>query len=341
MKYAYKLHCNLPNNSRNEQVPMDTIARIAQHADAFQYNGVLSHFNFQMMDPFVLGTWIIQRTKRLSPIIAVQPNYCSPLEAAKMVQTIARLYGRRVILNMITGAAKSELEQVQETLSHDERYVRLAEYMHVLKLILSTAGPVYFAGDYYKYNGLQLYPELEPELMPTLFVAGSSAASMEVALQQADLFMTHPGPVPEYRELTNGIRHLPHLRSGIKIGVIARETKEEAWMEAHRRFPVSATGKMATKMKAKSESVWLRQMAELTLASDNRDEVFWMGGFASGIANNPILVGDYEQVSQYIGQYVEAGVNEIIVAGLLDEHDFRHTAEVFKTMDAAQYAHER
>jgi alkanesulfonate monooxygenase len=330
MKYHFRLFCNLPNFDSDLANFLQTILNIAVHADIYGYEGILFHFNHLMLDPFILGSWIIQNTKKISPIIAVQPNYSTPVATAKMVQSLSYLYGRKVVLNMITGAAKNELEQVYESLDHDQRYLRLSEYIQVLKMAFSSNQPLNFNGEYYKYKDLKVSPGISTELIPDFFIAGSSSASTNVAFNHADVYITHPEPVDLYRNsVSNNLDH-SKIKAGIKIGIIARETKEEAWEIARSRYPQNSRGKIITGMKKKSESNWLKQMAVLGTEAEHYDDVYWMGGFNSGLANNPILVGSIEEVTAYMIKYFEAGVSVVIVAGLNTEDDFKFTDKVFK-----------
>jgi alkanesulfonate monooxygenase len=330
MKYVFKLYCNLPHISFDVFNFIQLLIEITKNAENYNFEGILFHFNQLMPDPFIMAAFVIQNTKKLSPIIAVQPNYCLPLSTAKMIQSISSLYDRKIILNMITGAAKSELEHMNEKLDHDERYVRLSEFIKVLKSLLSSNGAVTFNGDYYNYTDIQLTPGISPHLFPDFFVAGSSSSSKNVVMEHADVFITHPEPPEQFQQSFATQLNNPDLRAGIKIGIIARETTEEAWAAAQEKYPQNSRGAIITKLKKKSESNWLRQLATLGSEAEVIDDVYWMGGFNSGKANNPILVGNYEEVSEYMMRYLDLGVSDIIVAGLETESDFRHSDQVFQ-----------
>ena len=45
-----------------------------------------------------------------------------PYTAAKMVATLAHLYGRRVYLNLIAGGYRNDLKALGDTAEHDDRY---------------------------------------------------------------------------------------------------------------------------------------------------------------------------------------------------------------------------
>src|SRR6185503_14297937 len=105
-----------------------------------------------------------------------------PYAVAKMVASLAYIYGRRVYLNMVAGGFKNDLEALNDPTPHDQRYARLTEYTRIILSLLSTNGPVSFAGDFYTVDKLRMTPSLPPELQPGVFVSGSSEAGLAAAL---------------------------------------------------------------------------------------------------------------------------------------------------------------
>ncbi|MEW9700037.1 LLM class flavin-dependent oxidoreductase [Paenibacillus sp. SI8] len=326
---SIKLYCNLPNIQYEAPGSFEIIRNISQYAEKYNFEGVLLHFNHHMLDPLILATFIIQHTEKLKPIVAVQPYYQSPLSVAKMIQSIAFLYNRKIILNVITGAAKSELEHVSDPLDHDERYLRSAEYMDVLRKLLRNEERTSYNGKYYHYRSIDLKPDIDQRLTPQIFVAGSSSASVQTALQHADTFITHPEPIHQFEQNYSEILNNHRIRKAIKVGIIARENKNEAWEIARNRFNPDTLGRLSILAKTNSESIWLQNLAKLGVHSEEYDDVFWMGGFISGKANHPLFVGSYQDVAQYVAKYVKSGISECIVGGLETESDFAHTLEVF------------
>ncbi len=125
---------------------------------------------------------ILQNTSRLCPLVAVQPIYMHPYTVAKMVSSLAFLYGRRIYLNMVAGGFKNDLNALNDPTPHDRRYDRLVEYTTVIKLLLGTEGPVTFSGEFYQINQLKLAPPLPKELFPGILISGSSDAGLAAAL---------------------------------------------------------------------------------------------------------------------------------------------------------------
>jgi alkanesulfonate monooxygenase SsuD/methylene tetrahydromethanopterin reductase-like flavin-dependent oxidoreductase (luciferase family) len=99
-----------------------------------------------IVDPWLVSNIILQNTKKLCPLVAIQPVYMHPYSVAKMVASFGHLYGRRMYLNMVAGGFKNDLIALNDTTPHDERYTRLIEYTTIIKLLLSSPAPVTFEG---------------------------------------------------------------------------------------------------------------------------------------------------------------------------------------------------
>ncbi|WP_051776051.1 LLM class flavin-dependent oxidoreductase [Paenibacillus tyrfis] len=331
MKFDFDLYCNVSNfNVGNSSEYIKELLDVISTAEQYRYKGALFHFNHLMLDPFIVASLVLQNTTNFQPIIAALPNYMNPVAAVKKMQSIYAIYGKTVNFNMITGAAKNELEQLSDHIGHSERYRRLEEYIEVVKLLLRSEEPVNFSGSYYNYNRLNLGPALPKRYWPEIYIAGSSEASINVGQKLADVLITHPGPVQYYKEHYVDKISNPVIKKGIEIGIITRETSVEAWDVANCLYPQNFIGVLHTKMKLMSQSSWLRQMAELGVASETHDGVFWLGAFISGLAHNPILVGSYDEVAAYMREYLKLGVNVIILTDLRSPFEFEHVDQVLK-----------
>src|SRR5439155_1370535 len=146
--------------------------------------------------------------------------------AAKMVVTLAELYGRRVWLNLVAGGFRNDLRALADETPHDERYDRLVEYGLIVKALLGPGGgPVTFDGAYYRTRNLRMMPELPPGMT----VSGSSDAGLRAAERLGAVPVKYPQPAADLAAgpATKGL--------GIRIGIIARHETEEAWAEAARR----------------------------------------------------------------------------------------------------------
>ncbi|MFI2369926.1 LLM class flavin-dependent oxidoreductase [Streptomyces sp. NPDC018833] len=321
-----------------EGAPLPLIGELAGLAEQHGVDGLLAFYNHQNLDPWAVAGAILQQTKTVVPLVALQPYAIPPFTAAKMIHSLTRLYGRRVDVNLITGAAQEELGQICESLDHDERYERAVEYLAVLRALLTTDEPLAHEGRFYRYQGLRTYSRLDPADRPRVFVAGSSPAAQRTAAV-ADIAITHPEPVDMFARTFLQSRPGPGATGpaiGIRIGLVARETDEEAWEAARALYPSDRLAQLKTVMRKKSESDWSRRLATLATDGDVYDEVYWTGAYRADKGTMPLLVGSYRRVADYLDRYLGLGVSTVLLGGLLTEEDFRHTAVVISDLKSRE-----
>jgi len=299
--------------------------RVARSCEEVGWSGILCPHNLHEVDPWMLAAHVGAMTRRLIPLIAVQPACTPPHTAAACAAAYAQLYDRPMHFNLVAGARDDEMRQIGDTLSHDQRYARLREYGRVLRTMLDGER-VDHDGEYYSYRKFRLVPR--PDLLKQckIFIAGSSPASVDVAAEIADVIVTHPVPYPEWRE-----RFLVPLRErgfrgelGIRIGMLCRPEAQEAWELADARFPQSWRGRQTTLLKSRSQNqnVWSRELAERAVAQEAADapvrDTYWLGAFQAGQASGPFLVGSHAEVGARLGEYLQAGVGHVLLTGVGD-----------------------
>jgi alkanesulfonate monooxygenase len=313
----------------------DAIRRAARLANDNGFAGTLLHTNFHALDPWMLAPMVITATDSLAPLIALQPSGISPHVVARFLISAAYLYERRIDLNIVAGAAGDELASIGDDLDHDGRYARAKEFLAVLNAIFQANGePVDWQGDHYRYKHLQLEPVMPEHLRPRIFVAGSSSAGAALALEAANVAVAHPPPCEDFQAQfaapLNNARD--DLQLAIRVGVLARQSAEEAWAEANQRFQPNRLGELKTIQKTKSDSTWVKTLAQRSLETDVCDEVFWLGPYRWSMSHAPYLVGSYEAVAGYLSRYANAGVSHVLLEGPFSELEFAHTAEVFERL---------
>ena len=303
------------------------VQEIARWSEDAGCEGILVFTDNAQLDPWLVSQAIIEATERLCPLVAIQPAYMHPYSVAKMVTSLAHLYGRRVYLNMVAGGFKNDLAALNDLTPHDERYARLVEYTSVIQSLLRTADPVSFEGRYYKVTNLKLTPPLPANLMPGVLVSGSSEAGMQAARQLGATAVEYPKPPGEYTAAlpANG------ASSGIRIGVIARSEDAEAWSVARARFPEDRKGQLTHQLAMKvSDSSWHRQLSELGNAGSEAENPYWLVPFQNYKAMCPYLVGSYERVADEVAHYVDVGYRTFILDAPASQDEIRHTGVVFE-----------
>jgi alkanesulfonate monooxygenase len=308
------------------------LQQIARWSEEAGCEGILVFTDNAQLDPWLVSQLIIEATERLCPLVAIQPVYMHPYSVAKMVTSLAHLYGRRLYLNMVAGGFKNDLEALNDPTPHDERYARLLEYTTVIQRLLGTADPVSFEGRYYKVNKLRLTPPLPEDLAPGVFVSGSSEAGMQAARELSATAVEYPKPPADYAAAPPA----NDVSRGIRIGIIARAEDAAAWSVARARFPEDRKGQLTHQLAMKvSDSSWHRQLSELGKAEAGAENPYWLVPFQNYKAICPYLVGSYDRVAEEVARYVEFGYRTFILETPIGAEEMRHIGVVFERAAAA------
>lgn len=307
------------------------LAQVAAASEKALWRGILVPHNLHDVDPWLVAGHLGTVTDSLVPLLALQPACTPPHLAAACAAAYATLYGRPIYFNFVAGAREDEMRQIGDDLTHDERYERLREYGDVLRALLNGE-TVDTESRFYTYRGLTLAPRPEVLAQCKIFIAGSSPASMSVATQIADVIVTHPAPHAEWRrDFLEPLRATGYARGlGIRLGILCREDRDEAWELARQRFPETWIGRQETLLKTRSQNTWSRKLAVRAIAqeADQHDagqppDPYWLGAFRTGRASAPFLVGDYGTVAERLAEYARDGVGSLLLNGCADE-DFAH-----------------
>lgn len=333
MSYPFRLFCVIPSyHHKHQHLSSDykeSVLQLCSLAEKYNFTGGLIHYNHRVLNPWILTTMILEHTKNFIPLIALQPYSMPPLTAAKMVESLALIYGRKVCLNLITGAVKEELEEVGESINHEQRYERLEEYIQVVKSLLVSNGPVKFEGNYYTLHDAVLQPGLpSQDYAPNFFLAGSSPKGLETANRVADVAVMHPEPIIMFKDRIETLKLKLGLRIGIRLGIISRPSSKEALEVMANKFPETREGAIKSLMKKKVDSHWIKQLAELSDQNIVYDNVYSLSAYRNGSSYCPYLVGSYEEVAQYLNKYLALGVQDLLLDGPYEEEEFIHINEV-------------
>jgi alkanesulfonate monooxygenase len=193
------------------------VADVASWSEEAGCRGVLLNGDDGHIDPWLVAHVVLQNTKALSPLIAVQPASMHPYAAAKMVSSLAFLHDRRLYLHFHAGVVDD---------------VRTTEYAMIMKGLLDGPGVFSFDGDYYRVSNLRMTPPLPSELFPGIVISEPWPMTEKAA----------PAPPAEPTSIATAIGT---ATAGLGIGVIAREEAAEAWRLAYERFPDDHRGPAA------------------------------------------------------------------------------------------------
>src|SRR5262249_58530629 len=125
------------------------------------------------------------------------------------------------------------------------------------------------------------------ERAPRLRVAGSAEAGGGAARAIGATPVEYPPPELELVPADGA-----GLGRGVRVGIIARESDEEAWGIALGRFPPDRKGQLAHRLAmAVSDSSWHRQLAQYAEAGEQPESPYWLVPFQNYKTFCPYLVG--------------------------------------------------
>ncbi len=283
------------------------VAEIARWSEAAGCEGILIYTDNRLVDPWAVAQVVLESTRTLAPLVAVQPAYMHPYAVAKKVASLAFLFGRRICLNMVAGGFLNDLAALGDHTPHDARYHRLIEYTLIVRRLLEGPGSVSFDGRYYRVRHLQMIPALPRHLFPEILVSGSSDDGLQAARDLGATAIKYPRPPHEATPESD-----PPPPLGIRIGIISAATRAEAWQRAHARFPGSRRGQLTHQLALHtSDSCWHRQLAE----ADDADGAgaYWLWPFRNYSTFCPYLVGSREDVGRLLADYLTLGYRTVIL----------------------------
>lgn len=314
------------------QLSHDYLKQVAQAADSLGYEGVLIPTGRSCEDPWVVAASLLPVTKQLKFLVAVRPGLHQPALAARMAATFDRLSGGRLLINLVTGGDRAELEGDGVFLDHATRYEQSAEFIRIWREILtrSHSGESFdFEGKHLQVKGAKLFfPPLQHPHPPVYF-GGSSEPAHELAAEQVETYLTWGEPPAEVAKKVADVRaraakHGRTVKFGIRLHVIVRETDAEAWAAADALISKldDNTVVLAQQAFARMDSEGQRRMAALHVGGKKRTRAdleispnLWAGvGLVRGGAGTA-LVGDPQTVAARIQEYASLGLDTFVLSG--------------------------
>jgi alkanesulfonate monooxygenase len=169
-------------------------------------------------------------------------------------------------------------------------------------------------------------PPLPKVLFPGVLISGSSEAGLSAARLLDAVPILYAKPAKECA--STAVDTSGHF--GIRIGVMTRPTGEEAWKEAHRRFPEEKKGKIIHGLAMKvSDSVWHHELSSAIEENKTNPSSYWLAPFENYKTFCPYLVGRYEQVAEELARYLGLGCRTFILDVPVYEEDLQHARIAF------------
>jgi alkanesulfonate monooxygenase len=311
----------------------DYTARFARAHEDGGFDRVLIGYGSGWSEGTQVAGFVAQHTERLGLLIAHRPGVVFPTLASRTFTTLDQFSKGRVAVHIITGGADAEQRREGDYLTHDERYARTDEYLQILRDAWDEPGPRDFDGTYYRFEGFtpQVFPYQDRHL--DLFFGGSSPAAYTVGAKHADTFMLWGEPLKETGEQIASVSEqaaaagrADRPRVSVSFRPILGRTDEEAWERAHGILDTinGEVGEAFKQQVAKlhpqdqgPQNAGSQRLLAAAAKGDLHDRCLWTPTTKAvgGGGNSTALVGSPETVAAAILDYVDIGVDTVLIRG--------------------------
>jgi len=214
---------------------------------------------------------------------------------------------------------------------HDGRYRRTAEYLHIVRHLLTSADALDFEGEFYRLEGAHLPVRPATPVGVPLYFGGASAAALDVGARFADVYMLWGEPLALARARIDAARAAAArfgrtLRFSVSVRPILAATEAAAWARAEdiaaravaqrERFVGYRGGRDST---SEGSARLLAAAAEAEVL----EERLWprIAAITGAPGNSTALVGTPDQVAESLLRYVDLGCDALLIRGFLPYQD--------------------
>ena len=301
--------------------------RFARAHEEAGFDRILIGYGSSWPEGTQVAAHVAAHTERLGLLVAHRPGFVAPTLASRLFATLDQFSGGRVAVHTITGGHDAEQRRDGDYLDHDERYDRTDEYLTILRRAWTSSEPFDFEGRHYRFEGYA------PGVLPygdrylPLFFGGSSEAAYRVGGKHADTFMLWGEPLAETAEQIASVKAAaeaagrPAPRISVSFRPIIAPTEELAWERAHGILDRIKNGPGLSFLQERKpgapQNEGSRRLLRDAEKGDLHDRALWTptATAAGARGNTTALVGSPETVAAAILDYVEIGVDTVLIRG--------------------------
>ena len=211
---------------------IDHMAAVAKASESAGFLGGLLPSFPMTEDPWATAAALAAETTTYRFMVAFQPGFLHPVQAARMSASLQRATGGRLVYNIISGGGGAPQLWWGDKVDHDDRYTRTSEFLDVLKGVWAGE-PFDFDGRFFQTHGAALPPGLAGQPFPEVYFSGSSAAAVAAAGLHSDYYLSWLEPYADLRAKIDNVRENSAKlgrtpKFAVRIDVVARHTEEAA-----------------------------------------------------------------------------------------------------------------
>lgn len=296
---------------------LDANIELLKQLDSNNFYCILIRTTSFYPDPWGVAYKYASITNNIKFMIAINPAQLSPTYCAIKIATFQKIFGNRLIINVVSGAHKGELASYGDYTPIEKRYERSREYAEIIKKLVVTGRIDSYNGEFYK---LQDVDTMVGENFEIVF-AGSSDNTIENANSVGDAHYYAMETLAQYKK----DRYKILVDSAIKATIIVEPTSTVAWDVTDKILEYSSDNLVE---QLKNESTFhesqnqKRQQALHNFSKDNLiiEPNIWSGLGLVRTGGITAMVGDYNEIAELITNFYYAGLNRILLGGTPELH---------------------
>ncbi|TCK36773.1 alkanesulfonate monooxygenase [Paraburkholderia sp. BL8N3] len=310
--------------AKGPAIDIEYLRAFAQAHENAGFDRILVPYQSTSPDALLTVAYAAGVTKRVNFMLAHRPGFVAPTLAARQIATLEQLSGGRLAVHFISGGSDAEQRRDGDYLSHDDRYARTDEYLHILRRVWTEAAPFDHHGRFYRFE--QAYSDVRTKQAPhvPIYFGGASAPAIEVAGKHADVYALWGESKEQVREQVTRVRaeaakHGRSVRFSVSFRPILADTEAAAWERAE--HILAETRRLRAEQGlgegAPLQSEGARRLLAAAGDGVRADERLWTGVAKEigGRSNSTALVGTPAQVAETLAQYHELGVTTFLIRG--------------------------
>jgi len=303
----------------------DNVIRTARLADESGYEAIVAYARWKgyiegridhpagiILDPFTFAAGVAQATSHAAVFATSHAPTIHPIAAAKQCATIDIISNGRLVLNVVAGWNRPELEMFGAPLrEHTERYEHLAEWLEIIRRLWTAREEFDFEGTYFKVKAAMSMPQPVQKPCPPIMSAGGSDTGRRFACAHADIcfLLLHSEDPEEWRHQISAYKQFARDEFGREVQVwtyapmVQRDTMSEAQAYLN-HYAVEQQDKESVDGWVAGNAATAKGMSPETLAKLRNH-------FAAGGGGNQ-LVGTADHIAERLTQLSQAGLDGIL-----------------------------
>ena len=277
----------------------DYLHQVARAAELSGFDGVRVPHDPSGDESWIIAGYIARGTRSLKIIAEFEASWGSAVYAAKNAVSFQRYTGGRLAWQLSPGAHESQRRRVADPVVDGDVLARIEEFLVVARGVTAHA-PFSFEGRFFEVREGGFRGTLSNHRAPEVYLSGDSDEALEASARHADVHVFSAASADELKPRVSQlresagrqarVRRAASLAAGVRLDILARETREEAVFDATRLA---------------------EQGGVLSAASS----LLWPGLTARLGGADATVVGSYDEVVERLSAYAASGVSRFLLGG--------------------------